>query len=96
MNQVQMREAEIQRLHRVMQQADRNAYEAQNAARVAAEELARAQFMNVGAAPRVATPPPQLVGSPACHRMPPRVGQPSYAHRWILVAKARDTIERKT
>ena len=36
-NQGQMREAEIQRLHRVLQQADRNAYESQNAAGVAAE-----------------------------------------------------------
>ena len=58
MTEVQRREAEIQRLHRVIQQADRNAYEAQNAARVAAEELAHAQLMNSGAAPRVATPPP--------------------------------------
>ena len=31
-NEVQRREAEIQRLHRVMQQADRNAYQAQNSA----------------------------------------------------------------
>ena len=59
-----MREAEIQRLHRVLQQGDRNAYEARNAARVAAEELARRQLMYAGAAPRVATPPPQFVGSP--------------------------------
>ena len=64
MNQVHMREAEIHRLHRVNQQADRNAYEAQNAARVAAEELARAQLMNAVAAPRLATPPPQIFGSP--------------------------------
>ena len=30
-NQVQMRDAEIQRLRRVLQQADRNAFESQNA-----------------------------------------------------------------
>ena len=47
-----------------MQQAHRNAYEAQNAARVAAEELARGELMNAGAAPRVATPPPQFTVSP--------------------------------
>ena len=41
-----MREAEIQRFHRVMQQSDRNAFEAQNAAPVAAMELARGQLMN--------------------------------------------------
>ena len=64
MNQVQMREAEIQRLLRVLQQADRNAYESQNAARVAAEELAPAQAFNVGSVPRAATLPPQLVASP--------------------------------
>ena len=63
-NEVQRREAEIQRLHLVMQQADRNAYEAENSARVAAEELAPAQQMNSGTAPRVATPPPQFAGSP--------------------------------
>ena len=63
-NEVQRREAEIQRLQRVMQQAARNAYQAQNAARVAAEELARAQLMNSGAATRVATRPPQFTGSP--------------------------------
>ena len=68
MNQVQMRQAEIHRLHWVIQQADRNAYEGQNAARVAAEELARGQLMNARPAARVATPPPQFVGRP---RLPP-------------------------
>ena len=66
-NQVQMREAEIQRLHRVMQQADRNPYKAKNAARGAAEELAGAQLMNLRTASRVATPPPKFGGS---HRLP--------------------------
>ena len=47
-----------------MQQADRKAYEAQNAAPLAAEELARAQLLNSVAAPRVATPPAQFAGSP--------------------------------
>ena len=46
-NQLQMREAEIQRLHRGVQQEDHNGYESQNAARVATEELARAQILNV-------------------------------------------------
>ena len=47
-----------------MQQADRNAYEAQNAAPVAPEELARGQLMNSGAAARVVTPPTQYAGCP--------------------------------
>ena len=66
-DQVRLKEIEIQRLQadrNVLQQADRNALESANAARVAAEELARAQAQNVGTALRVATPPPQLVGSP--------------------------------
>ena len=62
MNQVQMREAEIQRLRRVMQQADRNGYESQNAASLAAGELELAQLMNLGALRRAATSPAQLVG----------------------------------
>ena len=41
-DQVRLREIEIQRLHRVLQQADRNGLESQNAPRLAAEELARA------------------------------------------------------
>ena len=81
-NKVQRREAEIQRLHRVMQQVDRHAYQAQNAARVAAEELARAQMTNSGAAPRGATPPPQFTGSPrlpsnASPRMPTDLRPPT-------------------
>ena len=63
-NQGQMRKAEIQRLHQVILQADRNAYQSQNAAPVAAEELARAQLLNGGAAPGVATPPTLFAGSP--------------------------------
>ena len=43
MNQVQMWEAEIQSLYRVLQQEERNAYDSENAAREAAEELARGQ-----------------------------------------------------
>ena len=62
MNQVQMREAEIQRLRRVMQQADRKGYESQNAASLAAGELELAQLMNLGALRRAATSPAQLVG----------------------------------
>ena len=61
--QVRRREIEIQRLHRTLQQADRNALESQNGARLAAEELARAQAQTVGAIPRVATPLSQHAGS---------------------------------
>ena len=68
MHQVQMREAEILRLHRVLQQAERNASASQNAARVSAEELAPVQSMNVGSVTRAAMPPPMLVGP---HRLPP-------------------------
>ena len=57
-DQVRLREIEIQRLHGVVQQTDRNAYESQNAARAATEELARAQAQNVGIVPGVATPSP--------------------------------------
>ena len=42
-DQVRMRELEIQRLYRVVQVADRNAYETLNEARVAKEALARAR-----------------------------------------------------
>ena len=62
LNQVQMREAEIQRLRRVMQQADRKGYESQNAASLAAGQLELAQLMNLGALRRAATSPAQLVG----------------------------------
>ena len=64
MNQVQMWEAEIQSLYRVLQQEERNAYDSENAAREAAEEWARGPAENVGIAPRVARPPAQRVGSP--------------------------------
>ena len=63
-DQVRMREIEIQRLHRVVQAADKNAYESQNAARVAIAKLARAQPKPIGVAPRLATPPPVYSRSP--------------------------------
>ena len=65
-DQARLREFEIQRLHRVLQQADRNAHESENAARVAVEELASAQAQSVGTLPSVARPPSQLVCS---HRL---------------------------
>ena len=47
-DQVRIKQIEIQRLPRVLQQADRNALESQNAARLAAEELAPAQAPKFG------------------------------------------------
>ena len=58
-----LRVIEIQDLHRVLHQVDRNAHESQNAALLDTEELAPAQAQSVGTLPRVATPPPTLVGS---------------------------------
>ena len=72
-DQVRQRVIEIQRIRRVVQQADRNASESQNMARVATEELVPAQVQNVGTAPRVGTPPPQLHGNPR----PPENASPS-------------------
>ena len=60
-DEVRIMEADIQRLLRVLQMADRNAYESLNAARVAGEDLARAQALNIGIAPGVSTSPAQLV-----------------------------------
>ena len=55
--QMNMREAEIERLRRVMQQMDQNALISQNAARMAEEELARAHALNATAMHRAMTPP---------------------------------------
>ena len=88
-DQVRLREMEIQHLHRVLQQADRNALESQNAARLAAEELAPAQAQNVGALPRVATPPALLVSSP---RLPQNASPRRQANRRTRIAKAQGRI----
>ena len=55
--QVHMREAEIERLRRVMQQVDQNALVSQNAAKLAEEGLARAHALNATAMRRATTPP---------------------------------------
>ena len=62
-DQVHMREVEIERLSRFMQQVDQSAVISQNAARVAEEELARAHALN-DTAMHIVTTPPQLVGIP--------------------------------
>ena len=93
---MQLREMENQRLRRVLQQADRNAVKSQNAARLATEELSRAQAQNVGVPPRVAKPPSQIVGSPrlpqnASPRRQANLGQPTNPD-----GKAKGTIGWKT
>ena len=57
-DQVRLREIEIQRLHRCLQAADKNAYESQQREGVETVELARAQAQSVRVAHRGATPPP--------------------------------------
>ena len=52
------REFKIERLQRIARAVDIEAYESQNAARVATAELARAKAQPVGVAHRVATPAP--------------------------------------
>ena len=63
-DQARLRGFEIERLHRIVQAADKNAYESQHRERVATVKLARAQAQPVGAASRVATPPAAYAGSP--------------------------------
>ena len=91
--QVHLREEEIQRLRRVMQQVDQNALASQNAARAAEEELARARSQNV-LAMRSASTSPQLDS----HRAPLN----AYPRRdvdlrppWDSVGEGRDTTGRK-
>ena len=61
--QAHLREAEIHRLRRVMQQVNQNKLASQNAARLAEEELAGAHGLNATAMHRAMTPP-QLIGGP--------------------------------